>query len=69
MISRNERLQFRNNKGLDNNLVTTYIKKVVEVHLNARDEKKEITFEIREKVERVPIAFVIKEEVEELEGI
>jgi len=71
MISHNEKLQFRINKGLDNNLITTYIKKVVEVHPNARDVKKEvpITFEIREKLERVPIAFVIKEEVEELKGI
>ncbi len=37
-----ERLQFGINKGLDNNLVTIDIKKAMEVHLNARDVKKEV---------------------------
>jgi hypothetical protein len=66
-----ERLQSGINKGLDNNLVTIYIKKAMEVHLNVRDVKKKIptTFEIKDKIKRVPIAFVIKEEVEEPEGI
>ncbi len=66
-----KRLQSRINKGLNNNLVTTESKKVVQVHLNAKDVKKKIfiTFEIKEKVEKVPIAFVIKEEVEDFEGI
>jgi hypothetical protein len=35
-------LQSRINKGSDNNLVTIDIKKVVEVHPNARDVKKEV---------------------------
>jgi len=66
-----KRLYSRINKGLDNNLITTKSKKVVEVHLNAKDVKKEvlITFEIREKVEKVPIAFIIKEEIEKFERI
>jgi hypothetical protein len=37
-----ERLQFRINKGLDNNLVTTKIKKAIELHPNARDVKNEV---------------------------
>ncbi len=66
-----EGLQFRINKGLNNNLITIEIKKTIEVDHNAGDVKKEvfITFEIKEKVKWVPIAFVLKEEVEELEGI
>jgi hypothetical protein len=66
-----ERLYFGINKRLDNNLITTKIKKVKEVNLNVRDMKKEVltTFEIREKIEKNPIAFVVKEEVEELEII
>jgi hypothetical protein len=60
-------LQFGINKGLDNNFVTINIKKVVEVHPNVRDVKKEIliTFEIKDKVKIVHIAFVVKEEVKE----
>jgi hypothetical protein len=43
----------------------------VEVHLNAKDVKKEIfiTFEIKDKVIRILIASIVKEEVEEFEGI
>jgi hypothetical protein len=66
-----ERLQFEINKGLNNNLITTEIKKVVEIHPNATDVKKKVltVFEIKEKVEHIPITFVVKEEVEELEAI
>jgi hypothetical protein len=64
-------LQFGTNKGLDNNLITTEIKEVIEIHPNSRDMKKKVitTFEIMEKVEKVPIAFVVKEEVEKFERI
>jgi hypothetical protein len=60
-------LQFGINKGLDNNFVTINIKKVVEVHPNVRDVKKEIliTFEIKDKVKIVHSAFVVKEEIKE----
>jgi len=60
-----KRLQFGINKGLDNNLITTKIKKAVEIDPNVRDVKKEVltTFEIREKVGKIPIAFVVKKEV------
>jgi hypothetical protein len=66
-----ERLQSKINKGLNNNLIITNIKKAIEIHPNARDVKKKILimFEIWEKIEQVPIAFVVKEEVEELKGI
>ncbi len=64
-------MQFGTNKGLDNNLITTEIKEVIEIHPNSRDMKKKVitTFEIMEKVEKVPIAFVVKEEVEKFERI
>jgi hypothetical protein len=44
-----ERLQDGINKGLDNNLVTIEIKKVIEVNPNAREVKKEVptTFKIK----------------------
>jgi phosphatidate phosphatase PAH1 len=63
-------LQSRINKKLNSNLIIVKIKNAIEVHLNARDVKKEviITFEIKERV-GVPIAFAFKEEVEMLEGI
>ncbi len=50
---------------MDNNLITTKIKKAVEIDPNVRDVKKEVltTFEIREKVGKIPIAFVVKKEV------
>jgi hypothetical protein len=66
-----ERLQFGINKGLNSNLVTITTKKIMEIHLNVRDVKKEVltTFQIKDKIEIVPIAFVVKEEVEEPEGI
>jgi hypothetical protein len=45
-----KRLQFGINKGLNNNLITTEIKKAVEINPNAKDVKREvlITFEIKE---------------------
>jgi hypothetical protein len=49
-----ERLQYGINKGLNNNLITIEIKKVIKVDLNAREVKKE-----------VPTTFKIKEEVKE----
>ncbi len=65
-----ERLHSKINKESNNILITTKIKKVVDIHPNAKDVKKKILmFEIREKVEKNPIAFVVNEEVEELEGI
>ncbi len=47
-----KRLQYGINKGLDNNLIITKVKKAVKINHNARDVKKEviITFEIKEKV-------------------
>ncbi len=53
------------NKGLDNNLATTKIKKAIEVDPNAKevDWKVLTTFEIKEEVEKVPSIVIIKEEV------
>jgi hypothetical protein len=47
-----EKLQSEINKGLNNNLIIAKIKKVVEIHPNAKDVKKNvlIMFEIKEKV-------------------
>jgi hypothetical protein len=48
------KLQFGINKGLNNNLATIEIKKVIEIDLNTREVKKEIlvAFEIKEEVKR-----------------
>jgi hypothetical protein len=51
------KLQFGINKGLNNNLATIEIKKVIEIDLNTREVKKEIlvAFEIKEEVKGVLI--------------
>jgi hypothetical protein len=66
-----KRLKSRINKGLDNNLVTIEIKKVIKVDLNTREVKKEVlaTFEIKEEVKGIIITLVVKKEVEKLEKI
>jgi hypothetical protein len=55
-------LQVGINKGLHNNLITTEIKKVIEVDLNIKEVKKEVlvTFENKEEVKGVLIILVIK---------
>jgi hypothetical protein len=64
-------LQVGINKGLQNNLITTEIKKVIEVDLDTKEVKKEVpvTFEIKEEVKGVFITLVVKKEIEELEKL
>ncbi len=47
-------------KGLDSNLVTTKIKKAIEVDPNEKEVDKEIltTFEIKEEVEKIPFTII-----------